>query len=263
MKMNSSLYTIFAAAVFALLIQMNDMHLYAAQTDGRIELYAKKSYIFKTFLKGDHIKVNSDDGVVTLTGTVSEDSHRAMAEETLLNMEGVKSVDNKLSAKSPHLAPYSDAWISERVKYSLLIYCSDSYANTDFVVTGGKVTLTGKASNRAQRQLTTEYVLNVSGVKGVDNQMVVKSASRHSKKDTGRNVDDASITTQVNMSFLYYHGTAPFDTKVSTLNGVVTLTGTACDQAEIDSTTKRVKDINGVESVDNKMTIEATQTSTN
>jgi len=44
---------------------------------------------------------------------------------------------------------------------------------------------------------------------------------------------------------------------------VVTLTGTAKNQAEIDLATKRVNDIHGVKSVDNQMTVEVLQSSTN
>ena len=59
------------------------------------------------------------------------------------------------------------------------------------------------------------------------------------------------------MSLLFHHGTDVFDTKVTTHKGVVTLAGTAKNQAEIDLATKRVSDIYGVKSVNNQMTIEA------
>jgi osmotically-inducible protein OsmY len=65
------------------------------------------------------------------------------------------------------------------------------------------------------------------------------------------------------MSLLFHHGSDAFDTKVSTRGGVVTLTGTAENQAEIDLASKRVNDIYGVKSVVNKMTIEVSRSSTN
>ncbi|MDP2971226.1 MAG: BON domain-containing protein [Deltaproteobacteria bacterium] len=37
--------------------------------------------MFKTYLKGDDIKIESKDGVVTLTGSVSEESHKSLAQE--------------------------------------------------------------------------------------------------------------------------------------------------------------------------------------
>ena len=62
------------AAAFALLVISVPVH--ASKTDDRIESSAKKSYVFKTYLKNDDIKIQSKDGAVTLTGTVSEESHK-------------------------------------------------------------------------------------------------------------------------------------------------------------------------------------------
>jgi len=52
---------------------------YASKTDSRIESSARNSYLFKTYLQADDIKIQSMDGVVTLTGTVSEESHKSLA----------------------------------------------------------------------------------------------------------------------------------------------------------------------------------------
>jgi hyperosmotically inducible periplasmic protein len=69
---------------------------FAADMDDRIESTAKQSYAFKKYLQGDDITVDSKDGVVTLTGTVSEESHQILARETVAGLPGVKSVENKL-----------------------------------------------------------------------------------------------------------------------------------------------------------------------
>ena len=66
--------------------------------DDRIESSAKKSYVFKTYLKGDDIKIQSKDGAVILTGT-SQESHKSLAQETVAGLPGVKSVDNRLEVK--------------------------------------------------------------------------------------------------------------------------------------------------------------------
>ena len=68
----------------------------------RIESSAKKSYVFKNYLKDDDIKIQSKDGAVTLTGTVSEESHKSLARETVAGLPGVKSVDNRLEVKGAH-----------------------------------------------------------------------------------------------------------------------------------------------------------------
>ncbi len=48
------------------------MPAYASKMDDRIESSAKKSYVFKSYLKEDNIQIESKNGVVALTGTVSE-----------------------------------------------------------------------------------------------------------------------------------------------------------------------------------------------
>lgn len=249
--------------VTAAVLLLNSVSLYASKTDDRIESSAKKSYVYKTYLKDDAVTIQSKDGVVTLTGTVSQWSHRSMAEETVTSLPGVKKVNNQLSVTGSPAAENSDMWIGEKVRSTLLFHRSVSYVNTDVSVADGKVTLKGNASSEAQKQLTTEYAEDVSGVKDVDNQMTVTKAPAKSHRTTSEKIDDASITTQVRMSLLFHHGTDVFDTKVSTHKGKVTLSGTAKNQAEIDLATKRVSDIHGVESVNNQMTVESPRSSTN
>ena len=83
-----------AAVVSTLLITSSPLR--AAGTDSRIESSAAKSYVFKTTLKDDSIKTESKNGIVTLTGTVAEASHKSLAEDTVASLPGVKSVNNKL-----------------------------------------------------------------------------------------------------------------------------------------------------------------------
>ena len=58
-------------------------NLRANETDDRIEAAAAKSHVFKTYLKNDSIKTESKNGLVTLTGTVNEASHKSLAESTV------------------------------------------------------------------------------------------------------------------------------------------------------------------------------------
>jgi hyperosmotically inducible periplasmic protein len=251
-----------AIIITAVFLFVSSVPLFASETDNRIESSAKESYVFKTYLNGDAINIQSKDGIVTLTGTVSEESHKSMAEETVSSLPGVSNVDNQLSVTGSPASANSDAWIAERVRGTLLFHRSVSYLNTEVSVTDGNVTLRGEASNEAQKQLTSEYAKDVSGVKDVDNKMTVAKSPHKSHRTLDEKIDDASISTQVKMSLLFHHGTDAFDTKVSTHKGIVTLNGTAKNQAEIELATKRVNDIHGVVSVNNQMTIEGSHRST-
>lgn len=238
-------------AAVALLVFSLPVH--AAKMDSRIESSAKQSYVFKTYLKADDIKIQSVDGVVTLTGTVSEEFHKSLAQDTVADLPGVKSVDNKLEIKGERPVEKSDAWITTKVKTMLLFHRNVS-AMTEVITKDAVVTLQGEAASQAQKDLTSEYVKDVEGVKNVNNEMtVIKTAKK--TRTAGEKIDDASITAQVKMTLLYHRSTSALNTKVTTKIGVVTLRGKAGNAAEKDLATKLVNDVHGVKAVKNLMTI--------
>jgi len=227
----------------------------ASKTDSQIESSAKKSYVFKTYLKNDDIKIQSKDGVVSLTGTVSEESHKSLARDTVADIPGVKSVDSRLEVKGESPAMNSDAWLTTKIKTTLLFHRSVS-AMTEVNTKNGIVTLKGKADSQAEKDLTTEYVKDVKGVKGVNNELTVSKSSKKTNRTAGDKIDDASITSLVKMTLLYHSSTSALDTKVATKNGVVTLSGKANNETEKNLATKIVADVHGVKNVKNRMTIE-------
>lgn len=243
-----------AAVVSAML--MTSSPLRAADTDSRIESSAAKSYAFKTYLKNDSIKTVSQDGVVTLTGTVAEESHKSLAENTVASLPGVKSVDNQLKVSGEQPAEHSDAWITTKVKTALLFHRHVSATGTTVYTKDGVVTLQGEASSLAQKELTTEYARDIDNVKEVKNEMTIAKTPWATPKETmGDKIDDASITAQVKSSLLSHHSTSAMHTGVSTTDGVVTLSGVAKNDAEKSLVTKLATDINGVTSVINNMTV--------
>ena len=241
-------------AAVALLVISAPVH--ASKTDDRIESSARKSYVFKTYLKEDDIKIQSKNGAVTLTGIVSEEYHKSLAQETMAGLPGVKSVDNRLEIKGAPPTANSDAWLRDKVKVTLLFHRSVSAAKTEVDVKDGIVTLRGHAASQAQKELTTEYVKDIEGVKDVKNDMTLSKTSKKSPETTGEKVDDASITAQVKMALLFHRSTSALNTTVATKLGVVTVGGKAKNAAEKDLVTKLVNDVNGVKGVNNRMDIE-------
>jgi hyperosmotically inducible protein len=228
----------------------------ASEMDDRIESSARDSYVFKTYLKGDDIKIQSKDGVVTLTGVVSEESRRGLAKETVAGLPDVKSVENRLEVKGASPTPNSDVWLGEKVKATLLFHSSVSATSTEVYVKDGIVTLRGDAASQAQKELTTEYTKDVEGVKDVKNEMTVSKTPEMTMARVVGKIDDASITAQIKMTLLFHRSTSALSTKVETNDGVVTMYGKASNASEKDLVTKLVNDINGVKSVNNRMTIE-------
>jgi osmotically-inducible protein OsmY len=86
--------------------------------------------------------------------------------------------------------------------------------------------------------------------------MTVSKTSEKTMARVGGKIDDASITAQVKITLLFHRSTSALSTKVETNDGVVTVYGKASNAAEKDLVNKLVNDINGVKSVNNRMTIE-------
>ena len=227
----------------------------ASQQDSRIEASAKNSYNFKTYLRDDKIDVKSSGGVVTLTGTVSGEHHKALAQETVSGLPGTKRVHNRLTVVGEQPAEHSDGWISLKIKAALAFSKNASATGTEVHTKNGIVTLSGSATSEAQKQLTTEYAKDVEGVTEVRNDLVVAKPGSPAHETLGEKVDDASITAQIKTTLLFHKSTHAIATTVVTRNGVVTLRGKAQNGAEKDLVTKLAEDISGVKSVNNRMTV--------
>jgi hyperosmotically inducible protein len=266
MKAKLSKKVIYAIPVViaALTLLTYSLPVQAANTDSGIESAAKKSHVFTSYLKDDDIRVQAKDGEVTLTGNVASEAHKSMAGETVSNLPDVKTVDNQLSVKGEQPPKMSDAWLLTKVKTTLLYHRSVSVA-TEVDVKDGIVTLGGAADNQAQKELTTEYATDIDGVKDVKNKMSVAKSTKEKQtigekvdgkiEMIGDKIDDASITTMVKMTLLSHRSTSAFKTSVTTKDGVVILTGKADNAAEIALAGKLANDVNGVQSVQNNMTV--------
>ena len=252
MKASYTLALVVAAALLS-----SSAPLRASETDARIESSFRKSFVYKTYLKDEHIKIDSKDGVVTLAGSVANESHKPMAQDTAEALPGVKSVDNRIEITGDRPAEHSDSWLSMKIKGALLFHRNVNASGTDVSVKDGNVNLRGEASSQAQKDLTSEYAKDIEGVKDVKNEMTVAKTPAKPDQTVGEKIDDASITAQVKGSLLSHRSTSVMNTKVTTTDGVVTLGGTARDAAEKDLVTKLVTDITGVKSVVNNMVIEA------
>ena len=263
MKVKEMYRMVLMAVVTVLLVATVPVLAAASEADDSIESSARSSYVFKNFLQNDDVTVKSMDGAVTLTGTVNEDAHKSLARETVANLPGVKSVDNQLEVNDEPAAENSDIWITTKVK-AMFLFNRNVSALTEVTTKDGIVTLRGDATSKAQKDLTTEIVKDVEGVKDVQNEMTVADASMKTDKQTmsqnvrdmGDSIDDASVTALVKMTLLYHRSTSALDTKVVTTDGQVTLEGKAGNAAEKDLATKYVQDVHGVDSVVNNMTVE-------
>lgn len=228
---------------------------YPSDTDDRIESSFINSFVYKKYLVDEHIEITSENGIVVLSGTAVSDANKTMAQDTAEALPGVKSVDNRIQLKEDPPSEYSDMWVHMKVKSVLLYYRNVSGIKTEIAVKEGVATLTGEAANLTQKDLTTEYVKDVVGVKEVNNEMTLAANPTEPEKTWMEAIDDASITAQVKGALMWNRSTSALQTGVKTNDGVVTVSGKASNASEKALVTKLVADIHGVKSVINEMTI--------
>jgi osmotically-inducible protein OsmY len=226
----------------------------ASAIDGRIETAARNSYNFKTYLKDDSIKVEATAGVVTLTGTVSQDYHKFLAGETVAGLPGVRSVTNMLTVRGDQPSDQSDLWITMKVKTAMIFHTFINAGTTEVHTQDGVVTLTGSVPTEAKKQMTGACAMDVDGVRDVHNDLVVAGGGVV-PQTLGEQVDDASITAQIKTALLFRKSTHALSTQVATKDGTVTLHGEARNAAEKDLVGLIATDIKGVTQVNNKMTL--------
>jgi len=238
----------------AVALMVTSVTAYAGAEDDAIEAAVKESHVFRENLKEDDIRIQSRDGVVTLSGTVSDESHKDLARDTVSSIPGVKGVEAKQLKVLGEPVTRADAWLTAKVKATLLFHRNvDAMTRVD--VKDGVVILRGAAASQAQKDLTTEYAKDVRGVKGGRNEMILVTPKTEKPK-VEKEVDDASITSIVKMTLMSHTSTSGLGIGVETKNGVVILTGKVKSTAERDLVSKYVNDVVGVKAVDNRLIVE-------
>ena len=86
----------FPVLAVALLLASAPAHA-SSRMDSRIEASAKKSYVFQNYLKGDDIKIQSKDGVVTLSGKAGNAAEKDLVAKFASDVSGVKRVRNRMT----------------------------------------------------------------------------------------------------------------------------------------------------------------------
>lgn len=246
------------ASLFAL-----NVPFFSTEENNHIVSSAKQSYVFRTYLKNDEISLQHDGGVVTLSGTVSDESHTFLAREIVASLPGVTRVSIQLKNHAETSVMNPDAWLKTKVHFTILCHQNLHSTNIEVLTKDGMVTLRGEAVSAAQKNLMTESVKNVDGVVKVKNEMVVPTVAKKAggkklsqkSSTTGESIDDASITALVKTTLLYNRSTTALNIPVETKDGVVKLEGKVRSWEEKNLVTKLVKDIHGVKMVFNNMAI--------
>ena len=163
--------------------------------DAWIDGKAEATLLFNGNLDSFDINTDVKNGNVVLTGKVENSVDKKLAEELVANIDGVTSVDNKLTVVSDKdmdgdmsddmedtvdegTSELTDAKIATVIKTRLLMDTDISGFDIDVDVENGVVMLTGDVDSDAERDLAVEIAKNASDVKDVksDLRVVTKTA---------------------------------------------------------------------------------------
>ena len=149
--------------------------------DASITAAVKSKLLWNKHTSGLAADVDTKRGRVTLRGKANSAAARDLAGRMALNTRGVESVDNKLVAHetkptvisaakdAAHEAgdDVADAWITTKVKSTLMYTRNVDGSHIAVSTKDGVVTLSGKVDSGAERALAVELAQNIRGVKSV------------------------------------------------------------------------------------------------
>jgi osmotically-inducible protein OsmY len=192
------------------------------------------------------VGVEVDDGVVTLTGTVTGWARRVAAEEAVRRVAGVLDVANDVKIKPTEGSIRSDTEIARAVRHALEwdVFVPDVRITSS--VSDGWVTLDGVVERWSEREDAERAVRNLAGVRNVLNNILVEPPATVSA-DVRRHIEKAlERRTERELRRI----------RIDVHDGVVTLTGAVGSPAERRSIVGAARSTSGVRSVDDKLHIE-------
>lgn len=189
------------------------------------------------------VGVEVDNGIVTLTGTVSSYLKVGEAADISARVTGVKGVANGLTVRLPGSTQQDDTKLAQSVRNALVW---DEVAPDDRIETiirNGVVTLKGTVDYWYQRKSAVDVIKRIAGVAGVNDHIVIAPPARR----------DQDLFSEVRAALVRRLPLEHIDVTVE--GSIVTLMGTVTNY-----TTRREAEhvawrTTGVKDVTNKITV--------
>jgi osmotically-inducible protein OsmY len=193
-------------------------------------------------LRDANITIATLDGVVTLSGTVSNYLDKHALERIAARIIGVRSVVNRIVVDS---LPVDDRQLQASIRQRLSHISSAAGRNVDVTVHDGVVTLSGSVASYAGSRQAERIAREVRGVRKLNNQLRVFDSAPAVPDDQLR---DAIASTLANDGYL-----AGYQLEISVAEGVVTLSGDLPSLFLKQRAVNQARSVAGVSDVDDQM----------
>jgi osmotically-inducible protein OsmY len=218
----------------------------AVQIDAEIQQAVLRELKWDPRVEETDVGVEVDNGVVTLTGTVSSYAKRLAAQEAAHRVQGVLDVADDLKVQVPGAHARSDTEIAQAVRRALewdVLVPADRIQST---VTDGVVTLKGTVDLGHQREDAERAVRYLLGVRGATNKLVV----------TGPSVEEEDIHYEIEQALERRAEREAKRIQVAVKGGMVTLTGPVNSWAERQAVVGAARFTPGVREVRDQLRID-------
>ena len=185
------------------------------KTNSELQADVQNAIKWEPLLHAAEIGVTAKDGVVSLTGEVDSYTKKMEAENAAKKVIGVKALIEKIEVKIPSKWVKTDSEIVEEVFKALKKTWTLPKDKVTVKVENGWVSLEGELPWNYQREDAKSAVRYLSGVKGVNNNIKIKSESHDAleQKDVEKAlrrsaIDDSEINVKVSGTTVTLSGSA-------------------------------------------------------
>ncbi len=144
------------------------------KTDSQLQHDVLREFKWDTRVEETDVGVEVDDGVVTLTGTVTSYAKRMATQEAAHRVAGVVDVVNNSHVHLPRSLERTDSDIAQAVRHALEWNAVVPDTRIRSTVSDGWVTLEGEVLTWFERDAAERAVHELAGVQGVVTQIQVK-----------------------------------------------------------------------------------------
>ena len=200
---------------------------------------------WQPLLNAAEIGVTAKDGVISLTGVVDCYAKKTQAENAAKNVAGVTALVEKIEVKYPSTCSKTNAEIATEVLTSLKARWDVPSDKVKVKVEDGWITLTGDVGWNFQREAAEHAIESLMGVKGVTNNIMIKSESKEA-------VEKADIESALKRNWAFYDS----DIRVQVSGHRATLTGKVDSLYEKNEAGRIAWNAPGVWAVDNELQVD-------
>lgn len=267
----------------------------SAMADATVTAKVKAALIREKDMSAMDVNVETNNGVVQLSGFVDTMDQQERAAKVALAVEGVREVKNDVrlalstgaatgaakTLKGETKRIVSDTAITARVKAALFAEKNLSAMDVNIETKNGVVQLAGFVDSADQQERAAKVAQTVEGVKEVKNDLrlaaavgavtgaatgavggvldTVTGTAKNATSETKRVFSDSTITAKVKTALIGEKDLSAMDVNVETKNGIVQLSGFVESKDQQDRANKVAQSVDGVKEVKNDLRLKSGQ----